>query len=136
MKKHWIVKVLKFAVFATLAVNLLGWAVMSLWNWLMPALFGVPLISFLQAIGLLVLSRILFGRFGGGPGGGMHWRYRMKERWGQMSSDEREKFFEGMRGRSGARSSMAFFGVIVLLSSLSACSSSPACFFVSKCLLT
>lgn len=31
-----------------------------LWNWLMPAIFGLKSISFLQALGLCVLSGLLF----------------------------------------------------------------------------
>src|SRR2546422_9255661 len=46
-----------------------GGLVMLLWNWLAPALFGLRLITFWQAIGLLALCRILFGGFGLGSGG-------------------------------------------------------------------
>lgn len=42
-----------------------GAAVQFLWNHLMPALFPVPAITYAQAVGLLVLARLLFGRFGG-----------------------------------------------------------------------
>ena len=38
----------------------LGLAVMWLWNWLMPTLFGLPQLTYLQAVGLLVLSHLLF----------------------------------------------------------------------------
>ena len=38
-----------------------GQAVLQLWNWLMPTIFGLPAISFWQAVGLLGLSWILFG---------------------------------------------------------------------------
>lgn len=31
-----------------------------LWNWLMPALFGLKTVTFLQAIGLIFLTSILF----------------------------------------------------------------------------
>ena len=31
-----------------------------LWNWLVPELFGLPRISFFQALGLLLLSGMLF----------------------------------------------------------------------------
>ena len=55
---------LKVLLFATLAVAVFSFAVMSLWNWLMPAIFGTNPITFWQAVGLLLLSRILFGRFG------------------------------------------------------------------------
>jgi len=98
MKRHWMLRAAKFLALAALAVTVFSIAVMSLWNWLMPALFGSRLITFWQALGLLVLARILFGRFGGGPGRGMHWRHRMRERWNQMTPEEREKFAAGMPG--------------------------------------
>ena len=76
----------------------LGYVVMHLWNWLMPAIFaGAATISYTQAFGLLILSRILFGgwkgRCGGGHWGhrGGHWRSRFKEKWEGMSEEEREK---------------------------------------------
>ena len=68
MKWYRVARGLKFFLFAALAVAVFSFAVMSLWNWLMPAIFGSQLITFWQAMGLLLLSRILFGRFGGGPG--------------------------------------------------------------------
>lgn len=37
-----------------------GVLVMLLWNWLMPAIFGLTTIGFWQAWGLVVLSHILF----------------------------------------------------------------------------
>jgi hypothetical protein len=101
MRRNWIGHGVKIALLVVLAVAAVSFVVMSLWNWLMPALFGWQLISFWQALGLLVLSRILFGGFRGRPGYGMHWRRRMAERWEQMSPEEREKFRAGMRGRCG-----------------------------------
>jgi hypothetical protein len=109
MKRHWR-KALKFLVFAVVAAVVLSAAVMSLWNWLMPSIFGWRLITFWQALGLLVLSRMLFGRFGGGPGRRMHWRHRMMERWNQMTPEERERLAEGMRGhchRPGSKETAA-----------------------------
>ena len=41
---------------------------MWLWNWLMPAIFGLPVITFWQAVGLLVLSHLLFKSHTSGPG--------------------------------------------------------------------
>ena len=90
--------VLKFIVFGLLTATLLSFVVMRLWNWLTPALFGWHLITFWQALGVLVLSKILFGGFRGRPGG-MYWRGRMAERWEKMTPEEREKFRQGMRGR-------------------------------------
>lgn len=48
-----------------------GQLVMQLWNWLMPAIFGLRELTFWQAVGLLLLSRILFGGMGMG-GRGRH----------------------------------------------------------------
>jgi hypothetical protein len=97
MKTYWLIRRLKFMAFAAAALVVFGFVVMSLWNWLMPSLFGWRLIDFWQALALLVLSRILFGGFRGRPGGQMYWRRRMIERWEQMTPEEREKFREGMR---------------------------------------
>lgn len=63
-KKLWGIP-LFIAVFA-----LLVWATMLLWNALLPAIFGMVTITYWQALGLLVLGRLLFGGFG--RGGGMH----------------------------------------------------------------
>lgn len=90
---------LRFLVMAIVIVTVVSLAVMSLWNWLAPALFGWPVINLAQAAGLLLLSRLLFGGLLGR--GGMHWRRRMAERWEQMSPEERERFRAGMRGRCG-----------------------------------
>jgi hypothetical protein len=79
-----------------------GWVVQHLWNWLLPAVFGWRMITFWQAVGLLALCRILFGRFGGPrPFGRSKFGHRMAERWMQMTPEEHEKFREGMRGRCG-----------------------------------
>ena len=42
-----------------------GEIVLHLWNWLLPPLFGWRQLTFWQAIGLLVLCRILFGGVSG-----------------------------------------------------------------------
>lgn len=75
-----------------------GVVVMLLWNWLAPELFGLRLITFWQAIGLLALCRILFGGFGGGSARSNS-RRRMRERWEEMTPEERGKFREGLHGR-------------------------------------
>ena len=90
MKRHWVSRVLKFVLFAVLFVGVFSFIVMSLWNWLMPALFGWRLISYWQAMGILVLSKILFGGFRSRPGPPWHRRRRIMERWDQMTPEERE----------------------------------------------
>jgi Ca2+/H+ antiporter, TMEM165/GDT1 family len=101
MKRHRFLRGLKFVLFAALFVTVFGFVVMSLWNWLMPALFGWHLINFRQAVGVLILSKILFGGFRSHPGRHLYWRGRMMERWEKMTPEEREKFRQGMRGRCG-----------------------------------
>ena len=95
--KNRMLRVLKFFPIAILFVVIFGLIVMTLWNWLMPPLFGLKVVTFTQAVGLVILSKILFGGFRGGPGG-RHWRHRMMERWEQMTPEEREKFRQGMQG--------------------------------------
>jgi predicted membrane chloride channel (bestrophin family) len=99
MRKNWALKGIKFALFAVLFFTVFSFVVMNLWNWLMPALFSVHVITFWQAVGILVLSKILFGGFRGGPGRHMFWKQRMAERWEAMTPEEREKFRQGMRNR-------------------------------------
>ena len=43
-----------------ITIVLLGYPIMLLWNWLMPSIFGLPEITFWQAIGINILSTILF----------------------------------------------------------------------------
>jgi hypothetical protein len=45
-------------------VLVFGFFVRLLWNWLMPEIFGLRAITYFQAIGLLLLFRLLFGRVG------------------------------------------------------------------------
>ena len=98
MRRHWVAKGIMFAMFAVAAAFLFGYVAMSLWNWLMPAIFGLKTIGYWQTVGLLVLSWIFFGRFRA-MGGHHHWRHRMSERWMRLSPEEREKFREEMRHR-------------------------------------
>jgi hypothetical protein len=87
MKRHWLLRGLKILVIAALAATVFSFVVMELWNWLAPAIFGLHTISFWQALGLLVLSKILFGGFHGRHGFGGRWRQRMMERWEQMTPE-------------------------------------------------
>jgi hypothetical protein len=57
-------------------------------------------LGFWQALGLLLLSKILFGGFRGAAGHG-GWRRRMHARWEQMTPEQREHFRAGLRGRCG-----------------------------------
>ena len=68
-------------------------AVMLLWNWLIPTLFDGKMINYWQALGILVLARLLTGF---NKIGSHHWKQKMRHRWDSLSEDEkgrlREKF--------------------------------------------
>ncbi len=83
----------KVVLLVLIGIAALGWVVMALWNWLLPNLFsGVSEISYVQAMGVLLLSKILFG---GHCGGHRRWHHHRLE---NMTPEEREKFQSGMRG--------------------------------------
>ena len=105
MRARWIVSIIvRVLLFAVIAIVVFGQAVLHLWNWLMPSLFGLHTITYWQALGLLALSWLLFGGLRGfhGPHRGReHWRRRMRERWEQMTPEEQEKFKTTFAGRCG-----------------------------------
>jgi len=100
-KKKWIVLAPLILVGALLFVALGGEVVRRLWNWLLPALFGWREITFWQALGLLVLCRILFGGCGMRGSARSSVRRRIAERYESMTPEERERFRQGLRGRCG-----------------------------------
>ncbi len=96
-----ITKGIMIAIAFVIFIAIGGWVVLWLWNWLLPPLFGWNMITFWQALGLLLLCRILFGRLGVRSSHRAGFRRRMFERWERMTPEEREKFREGVRGRCG-----------------------------------
>jgi len=101
MRRHRIAKLFVFVlplflIFLALTV----WAVFGLWNWLMPAIFGLHVITYSQALGLMALSWILFRGFRGPRFGRRHdWGRGLRERWEKMTPQEREAFLSGIRSR-------------------------------------
>jgi hypothetical protein len=85
--------------FALVALAVLGGVVMMLWNAVLPAMFtGARTIDYLHALGLLILSRILFGGFRGRGGCHGGWRgHRHWAKWQAMTPEEREQFQQRMR---------------------------------------
>lgn len=68
--KYYVYKAFKIFFYIILGLCiafLVGYIVMRLWNWLMPDLFGLPEIDYWKAVGVLLLSKIIFG-FGSGDG--------------------------------------------------------------------
>lgn len=90
------------ALMAVAGIFGITWVVMELWNHLLPEIIHVERVSFWQAMGILVLSKILFGgmKFGGK-------RYdrgnRFKEKFGNMSEEEKEAFKQKMKERWGKK---------------------------------
>jgi hypothetical protein len=81
--------------------GVVGLLTLGLWNALIPPIFGLPAISFWQALGLLVLSRVLFGRMGG-------WGSRMRKAriargMHDLTPEERERFRRAMCGTTEKR---------------------------------
>jgi hypothetical protein len=94
----------KFMFFIPVAVLIafaLGYVVMFLWNSILPEVAHVGKLNYWQALGLLVLCRLLFGNFRhGGPGGGFGRKGRgMREKWQNMNEEERARFREEYRKR-------------------------------------
>ena len=107
MNKRWkMVFIAPLAILAMVAFVFIGGEiVMHLWNWLLPSLFGWRQLTFWQALGILVLCRVLFGGLGMHGPRRSNFRRRMKGRCGHVTPEERERFRQRMRERWGFGSS-------------------------------
>jgi len=101
MRAKWIGRGFLIGLAILVFITIGGEAVLHLWNWLLPSLFGWRAITFWQALGILALCRILFGGVGHRSFTRSNFRRRMAERWERMTPEEREKFRNSMRGRCG-----------------------------------
>lgn len=101
MQKKWIwiapLAILGMVVFIAFG----GEIVLRLWNWLLPPLFGWRTITFWQALGILLLCRILFGGFGFHGSGSSAARRRAEASCANMPAEDRERFRQRMHERSG-----------------------------------
>lgn len=83
-------------ILAAALAFLFGFIVLYLWNWLMPEIFGLPTISYIQAWGLVLLCHILFKS--GGSGGKFHNSGRGRHFKGKFHpNDEMRKRFNRYR---------------------------------------
>ena len=101
-RKFWGRRIAGFILLGIAAVLLFSFIVMSLWNNILAGVLHISAITFWQALGILILAKILFGGFRGGWHG--HHGYRRKqmfEKWQNMTPDEREKFREEWESRCG-----------------------------------
>jgi hypothetical protein len=99
--KFWAKKIIGFIVCGLAIAAIFGLVVMSLWNWVAVDVMGLKVITFWEALGILLLSKILFGGFHknwkGGPGG--RWSPEMKEKWQHMTPEEKEQFKQNWRNK-------------------------------------
>jgi Ca2+/H+ antiporter, TMEM165/GDT1 family len=105
-RRFWFGKAVMMLVCVAAFVVAFSLLVMNLWNAILPDVLGVKAITFPQALGILVLSKILFGGFGGGWQNKREhfknkWRQRMTEKWENMTPEERQKFKEQWKNRCG-----------------------------------
>ncbi len=101
MRGKWLI-IAPLAVMGMVLFTFLGgFVVKALWNWLLPPLFGWHTIGFWQALGLLVLCRILFGGLGLHRSAGSRAGQRIRERWHAMTPEDRERLREGIKERWG-----------------------------------
>ena len=97
MHKPFKFRFLGIAVFLA-AIAVFSAVAMFLWNAIMPEIFGLHALSYWQTVGLLLLARILFGGLGlrhfwsHGRGGGFHHVNPLREKWMNMTDDERVEF--------------------------------------------
>lgn len=103
-KRFWPLKVLFFLIAAMAFLSVAGWIVMTLWNLILPDVLGVQVVTFWQALGLLILSRLLFG--GLGRFGRRHFankRATWRNKWREMDDEERAAFKARWREKCGRK---------------------------------
>jgi len=88
-----------FVPLFALGVFVFGEVVMLLWNNALVPVLHISTVSFWQALGILVLSKILFSSFGGKGGyRGNQWKQKMM--WNNMTAEQKEKFKEEWQSRN------------------------------------
>jgi hypothetical protein len=101
MVRWWVGKVVLGLTFFAVATAIFSFVTMLLWNGLIPALFKGPSLTFVQAVGLLVLSHILLRgwspwRYGNGWRS-ERWKKRFQDKLASMAPEERERINEAWR---------------------------------------
>ncbi len=100
-------RILKIILKVVVILALVTLIVMTLWNWLIPDIFKGPAITYVQALGLLVLSKLLFMGFGGGFGrrGWRHHHYWRRKKFEEylktLTPEEQEKVKAKFEHRCG-----------------------------------
>jgi hypothetical protein len=95
---------LKIGLFVLAAVIIFPLVIMLVWNAIMPGIFGLGEVNFWEALGLLVLGKLLFSGFGfrkGYYGHRGHWRSHWHSKWERMTPEEEKTFYEKYGYRCG-----------------------------------
>ena len=100
-KSFWIKRAIFIPIGIAAMIFFCGWIVMLLWNCVLPPVIGVGVITFWQALGILVLAKILFGGFKGGHGHSRHFHGYDHHKWMHMNPEEREKMRAEWKDRCG-----------------------------------
>lgn len=100
---NWKIRKLFKGLFMLCLLFLLPFIIMNLWNAILPEVLNAAVITYWQALGLFILSRILFGGFRcGGPGRGRgpgFGRAGIKEKFMNMTDEEKVAFKQRWKDR-------------------------------------
>ena len=91
-RRSWFRKGILFFFLFIGIVLLLSLAIMQLWNAILVPAVHVSVINYGQALGIFILSKILFGGFRGGWGRRGYRMHAMQQKFASMTPEEREKF--------------------------------------------
>ena len=104
MKHFYGRRMILFPLFGIAALVLFPYIIMLLWNAILPTIFHAATINFWQALGILILSRILFGNFRRPMShrfGSWHGHGQWHRRWMNLNEEERAKMKEEWQKRCG-----------------------------------
>lgn len=102
-KGSWAIRGFFMLLFGAVFIALIGGVVMYLWNAILPRVIGVNPLTYWDALGLLVLCRILFGSFHQGKGKrrGPRKKFARRkawmEKWSSMSEEEKAEMKDRWR---------------------------------------
>lgn len=94
-------------LFAVIFAAVFGYATMLLWNAVLPQISSLPALTFWQALGILVLARLLTGRFSHGSHRGRGFRRRFgqnADRYGEWWESEGKAAFDAYLQRQDSSS--------------------------------
>ena len=97
MSKNWKKKKPFIFVFILVGISLLVGGLMLLWNAILPDVVGVSEISYWQAFGIFIISKILFGGFKGA--GRKKGKQQYREKFMKLTDDQKETFRSEWKSR-------------------------------------